>query len=711
MRPVRLLANIPIILLLATFPLCARSQTLSPEKLALVKRATVFISTPKGEGTGFLFENNRTEGLVATAAHVVADIDANDAIQIFFNSGTQEEVFLKAEIVGMDEERDIAFLQVRSTSLPEPIYLQPRASVQETMDVFVAGFPFGGMMAIGRRRPSLTISRGAISSIKQDVIDDVAVLQMDVSVNPGNSGGPVITSRGEVIGVVSSKIDGTQLTFAIPTAAVFADLQGRSTDVRATKTVVKGANETYEIDGRLVDPLQHVESLSASFFSIVSVPSLDLRSAKDWQKIPSVHQESLSKAGGSFSGLVTLPIKGMKISETGVQIVCHRKDGTVHYSVPYPMERILSKSKSNSKTPNKPKQPNDREPSIPPNRPRQPLTSNVVKTEKLARFEFDAMGSTNRSAISEPVDFVESQITRVFVNYSTPVIAWDQTGENLMLVGKHMTKVDFPKAAHIRAYLLPDKGEHTAFLPDQLVTQIARNQLGIFDPKTMQIHSEIRFSHPIHMVGSTRADSWLVSEDVPASPAIYHCNTKGMSPNPLDFSQKGTKETPKLVFVAENGGLIFTLDEERISRFSIEERTAHFQESAPFSKEPSDPNSNLNLAFLNGGDENWIAVAQRSYGLSFIRIYRSTDLSEQYSLSVPIWVNCMCVDKRRDRVILGSTDGLWGYFLKEKALKSIPFPKSAPSIEGLAMHPDGKTLALSCSAGVTHFRLYWMEFE
>ena len=70
------------------------------------------------------------------------------------------------------------------------------------------------------KRPEVSFNLGKISSLRYDD-DQLSLLQLDVRANPGNSGGPVISKKGEVIGVLSAKLSGFEsMDFAIPVSSL-----------------------------------------------------------------------------------------------------------------------------------------------------------------------------------------------------------------------------------------------------------------------------------------------------------------------------------------------------------------------------------------------------------------------------------------------------------------------------------------------------------
>ena len=163
-----------------------------------------------GTGTGIIMT---TDGYIATNHHVIEDATR---IKVTFYDGS----VLYAETVGSSEMDDLAVIKVDGFNLPAATFAHSDdCFVGQT--VYAIGTPAGADFG-------WTTTKGIISYKDREVKiyndDDgtlekkLRLLQTDAMVNPGNSGGPLVNARGEVVGVVSMKLaDGYEgIGFAIP---------------------------------------------------------------------------------------------------------------------------------------------------------------------------------------------------------------------------------------------------------------------------------------------------------------------------------------------------------------------------------------------------------------------------------------------------------------------------------------------------------------
>lgn len=193
-----------------------------------LKAATVLVKVRTRESTlsasGFLQKKEGGVGYVVSA-YLVADspdggFSGGWPPQCVFHSGTKREQSTYARPVILDEQRHLAILRVELDTLPEPVALDAKVALRETLPVLIIGFPLGDMLRASERQPAVTISRASISSLRRDDDDRIALIQIEGGVNPGNSGGPVVDAQGRLIGIAVAKVAGTQIGMAIPAERV-----------------------------------------------------------------------------------------------------------------------------------------------------------------------------------------------------------------------------------------------------------------------------------------------------------------------------------------------------------------------------------------------------------------------------------------------------------------------------------------------------------
>jgi serine protease Do len=176
----------------------------------------------RGVGSGFVIDSS---GLIMTNAHVVADADE---VTVRLADSNRE---FKAKVIGSDPPTDIALIKVEATGLP----VAPLGNSRELQPgewVAAIGSPFGF---------ANTITAGIVSATERALPDETYVpyIQTDVAVNPGNSGGPLINMRGEVVGINSqiySRSGGYMgVSFAIPISVAQDIAQQLRTEGKVTR--------------------------------------------------------------------------------------------------------------------------------------------------------------------------------------------------------------------------------------------------------------------------------------------------------------------------------------------------------------------------------------------------------------------------------------------------------------------------------------------
>jgi len=155
-----------------------------------------------GAGSGFIVS---PDGVILTNAHVVQG--ANEV-----TVKLQDRREYRAKVLGSDPATDVAVLKIDAKNLPT-VPLGNARSLQTGEWVLAIGSPYG---------LESTVTAGVVSATGRNLGNEsqVQFIQTDVAVNPGNSGGPLLNTRGEVVGINSqiySQTGGYQgLSFAIP---------------------------------------------------------------------------------------------------------------------------------------------------------------------------------------------------------------------------------------------------------------------------------------------------------------------------------------------------------------------------------------------------------------------------------------------------------------------------------------------------------------
>lgn len=180
------------------------------------KAATVLIETKRGEGYGSGFCIS-TDGLVVTNYHVIEDIPAKQ-IRAILHPGEPNQQTFRAEVLRQNKDMDLALL--RLVVVTEPLTfleLGETTKLFETAQLTAFGYPFGKSLAVSKDAyPGVSVNVGKVTSLRRLRDGTLCEIQMDVLVNPGNSGGPVLGPDGKVVGVTVRGIPGSGVNFAIP---------------------------------------------------------------------------------------------------------------------------------------------------------------------------------------------------------------------------------------------------------------------------------------------------------------------------------------------------------------------------------------------------------------------------------------------------------------------------------------------------------------
>ncbi|MDX1958806.1 MAG: trypsin-like peptidase domain-containing protein [Leptospiraceae bacterium] len=165
----------------------------------------VKINTAEGSGTGVYLKQ---EDVIITNFHVVSGFKK-------VGVETQSKTSLPADVVLVNPLLDIAILKPHKILDVPSIGYQRHSTINNTDKVAVLGYPFG---------MPFQVTEGIVSSVKQ-ILSGQTYIQTDAAVNPGNSGGPVVNMKGDVIGITTSKFtNADNMGFALPIDFVLEEL-------------------------------------------------------------------------------------------------------------------------------------------------------------------------------------------------------------------------------------------------------------------------------------------------------------------------------------------------------------------------------------------------------------------------------------------------------------------------------------------------------
>ncbi len=175
--------------------------------------ATVSVRSGVGLGSGFLISR---AGLILTNQHVTGDAET---VTVVFRNGIE----VAGTVLRRHARRDVALIQVPITGgNPFPVDFEPPAITEE---VYAIGNPFDEDLRS-------TVTRGVVSALRREAETGLRLIQADVDIQSGNSGGPLVDGSGNVVGISVAGLgtgDGTSIgvNLFIPIESAFALLNLR----------------------------------------------------------------------------------------------------------------------------------------------------------------------------------------------------------------------------------------------------------------------------------------------------------------------------------------------------------------------------------------------------------------------------------------------------------------------------------------------------
>ncbi|HZT79909.1 MAG TPA: trypsin-like peptidase domain-containing protein, partial [Gemmataceae bacterium] len=232
---------------------------LDPKVLKKVQEATVLLRVNRrdgvAEGSGFLAAE---PGIVLTNAHVVGMLEPGteppQQIDVILNGGEAAERRLPGRVTGVDRSSDLAVVRIDPAGLPALLEIKPAKDLALTQPVYVFGYPFGSRLG-----KNVTVSQATVSALRRNSFGNLNQVQLMGDMQPGNSGGPVVDARGQVVGVSVAGIRGTRINFAVPGEYVDVILGGRVAGLGLGQTYRQGDKVMVPTELTLINPLGRIK--------------------------------------------------------------------------------------------------------------------------------------------------------------------------------------------------------------------------------------------------------------------------------------------------------------------------------------------------------------------------------------------------------------------------------------------------------------------
>jgi S1-C subfamily serine protease len=223
-------------------------------------------------GSGFIISS---DGKIATNLHVIQTLRSG-GVQLA--SGERFDSF---SVLAFDERKDVAIIKIAGFDLPL-LTLGNSNTTQVGEPVLIMGSPLGLQGSV---------TTGVVSSMRDDPFGGgFKMIQTDASVNPGNSGGPLVNQKGEVVGIIRYKIGGTEnLNFAIPINYLRGMMDSTPTAMTLDELRVKLAKRT--------DVFQQGGAFPTRWKSLASGTTKMVRRDGDHIYVETVLPEAAKQAG------------------------------------------------------------------------------------------------------------------------------------------------------------------------------------------------------------------------------------------------------------------------------------------------------------------------------------------------------------------------------------------------------------------------------
>jgi hypothetical protein len=222
-----------------------------------------------------------------------------------FHSGGEHEQSLPASIVADDPDADLAVIKVTGLKgRPRPVPCDREPELEETMPAVAFGFPFGAKLDPDKKNPAVTVTRGTVSALRRKG-GELAEVQFDLELNPGNSGGPVVDAKGVLIGVAYAKVTNSRIGFAVPVHKLIRLLHGYIAPPHTIQSLKVQERTQLRVLARVADPFGKLRS-PALLYGLPNEVQMPRRGRDGWEKLGGAKSSELTIQGAEAAATLAL---------------------------------------------------------------------------------------------------------------------------------------------------------------------------------------------------------------------------------------------------------------------------------------------------------------------------------------------------------------------------------------------------------------------
>jgi hypothetical protein len=211
---VRLLRTTVFTLLTVLIANSAAAQE-KPSRIEIGRRgkaATVLVLVGDRSGSAFCIH---PAGFYVTNEHIVRGA-VDHPVRLVLDSTLNSQRVVEARVVRTDNARDLALLKADGVTDAAVLPIASSDEVSELAEVIAFGFPFGTALSVRNEEyPAISVNVCTVSALRNKK-GELDRIELNGAVNPGQSGGPVLDSSGNVVGVIASGIRGSGISQSIP---------------------------------------------------------------------------------------------------------------------------------------------------------------------------------------------------------------------------------------------------------------------------------------------------------------------------------------------------------------------------------------------------------------------------------------------------------------------------------------------------------------
>ncbi|MCE9582605.1 MAG: trypsin-like peptidase domain-containing protein [Planctomycetes bacterium] len=287
--------------------------------------------------SGILFRKTAAGGWVLTMSQAV---EKQETVDVVFGMGTETERTLKGTVVARGDNETFACLWIECKDLPEALPIGARPELKDGDDVFLPGYRYEVDRDGPKTSAPIRLAHLKFRQVARDLNGALSSGTIEGEANPGQSGAPVMTAKGEVLGICDARPTGGRVLTVLTPESIRRFFRRHMSTITSAPSAVTREDMKLQVHVALFDPLEQLHDLTFLFIRESQVPALSPRTPWKEQTRVSAGMEEVPLRIDSDTASASADVRFVRNIDDAqsVRILCQLKltetDAAEYFTLP-----------------------------------------------------------------------------------------------------------------------------------------------------------------------------------------------------------------------------------------------------------------------------------------------------------------------------------------------------------------------------------------